>query len=350
MAVGMVLGEVGLRLFYPQPLGVWHHDPAGLALHWPGLVTYLPQFGHSVSFNSTGMRDREHAVEKREGIFRVLVLGDSFMEALQVPFEASFPGVLERELDRRAGRRVEIVNASVSGWGTDDELQYLATHGMKWRADLVLVAMTLHNDVSDNLRERFHTMRNGALVEKPRQRPSFLEYELVQLKGFLATRFHTYQLLTRARRAREMQGEARQLSSHVVELFMEASDGKVARGLELTALLLERIQAIASTDGGRVALVLLPIAVQLYDERFAELARAASGSTRGWEINRPQRLLRRVGDRVGIDVIDLLPGFRGWTAGGGGLYFERDGHWNEAGHRLAAEIVARDLVNRGLVR
>ena len=31
------------------------------------------------------------------------------------------------------------------------------------------------------------------------------------------------------------------------------------------------------------------------------------------------------------------------------LYIERDGHWNEAGHKLAAAIVARDLIDRHLM-
>ncbi len=75
LIVALAVVEVGLRYFYPQPMGVWHQDRDGLALHWPGLVTYLPQFGQSVSFNSAGMRDGEHPVEKPPGVFRVLVLG-----------------------------------------------------------------------------------------------------------------------------------------------------------------------------------------------------------------------------------------------------------------------------------
>ena len=139
------------------------------------------------------------------------------MEALQIPFEASFPSLLERALEGKTPRRVEVVNASVSGWGTDDELQYLTTHGMQWKPDLVVVAMTLHNDISDNLRK-------------------------------------------------------------------------------------------------------------------------------------PQRLVTRVADQVGIPVIDLLPAFREWTTGGDAtLYLERDGHWNDQGHRLGSDIVSRELVRRGLI-
>jgi len=350
-AVGVLVGETGLRLFYPQRLGVWHQDRDGLGLHWPGLVTYLPQYGLSVSFNSAGMRDREHAATKPEGVFRVLVLGDSFMEALQVPFEASFPSVLEHDLDQRAGRRVEVVNASVSGWGTDHELKYLTHYGMQWKPDLILVAVTLHNDIQDNLQQQFHTIRNGALVDQPQPEETFLRYERLQLKAFLATRSHAYQLLLRARRAREVDDAARQLRSHVVELFRPAVDAQISKGLELTALLLERMQALASSEGTRVVVVLLPLAVQLSNEAFAEFVRSAPGSPRGLEIDRPQRMVTPIGNRLGVAVIDLLPGFRDWTLrGGDALYLARDGHWNERGHKLAADIVADELINRRLVR
>jgi hypothetical protein len=221
---------------------------------------------------------------------------------------------------------------------------------MKWRPDLILVAMTLHNDVHDNLRQRFHATMNGALVEQPSESP-FFGYQIIQLKGFLATHSHAYQLLVRARRAREVQDEARELGAHVIQLFRESGDERISRGLELTFLLLERMGAIASADGSRLALVLLPLAVQLSGERFGEFARAAVGSARGLEIDRPQRLMRDLGGQLGIEVTDLLPGFREWTAGGGArLYLERDGHWNEAGHRLATDIVASELVRLGLVR
>jgi hypothetical protein len=345
--VGAGLGELGLRLFYPQPLGVWHHDRSGLAMHWPGRATYLPQFGQTVSFNSRGMRDREHPVQKPEGVFRILVLGDSFMEALQVPYERSFPSLLERELERTTGRRVEIINASVSGWGTDDELQYLTRYGVQ-HADLVLVAVTLHNDISDNLRGRFHTMKDGALVRQPIADATFWQYKLVELKGFLATHSHTFQLLSRARWSRQMRWEAGQLSAHVAALFRPVPDPHVARGVELTELLLAQMQRVAAAHGSRMVLVLLPLAVQLSDDTFGELARAATGSESGLDMRMPQRLVMGVADRMRVPAIDLLAGFRAGAAENGRLFVERDGHWNEAGHRLAVEIVVREMLARGL--
>lgn len=333
LALAGVLGEVGLRWFAPQPMGVFHHDRNGLAMHWPGLVTYLPQFSQTVSFNSAWMRDREHPLEKPPGVFRVMVLGDSFMEGLQVPFESSFPSLLERELARTSGRPVEVVNASVSGWGTDDELRYLADYGVKYRPDLVLIAVCLHNDIEDNLRERWHTIRDGSLIEQPRAPASWLGYKVVELKGFIATRSHLYQLWRRAWHRRDMEDTGRQLNDHVAQLFREPMPEQIALGLKLTRLMLQGIQALSAQSGGRVALVLIPLRAQVSD---SALAASAGGA-------RPQRLVTAIADSLGIPVIDLLPAFRQWTAQQGGDLYLEEGHWNETGHRVAADTTAKVL-------
>ncbi len=41
---------------------------------------------------------------------------------------------------------------------------------------------------------------------------SSLDFKLTELKGFLATRFHTWQVVIRAKRTRETRAEAQQLS------------------------------------------------------------------------------------------------------------------------------------------
>ena len=45
---------------------------------------------------------------------------------------------------------------SVAGARPHDELRYLTQYGLQWRPDLVHVVMTLHNDISDNLRQTWH--------------------------------------------------------------------------------------------------------------------------------------------------------------------------------------------------
>jgi hypothetical protein len=351
MVGALAVTEVAVRLFAPQPTGLSHQDRYGLAMHWPGITRYLPQYGHDVTFNSVGMRDREHQVEKPPGVFRVLLLGDSFMEALQVPFDSSFPSLLERGLAERTGKRVEVVSAGVSGWGTDDELRYLTQYGLQYQPDLVVVAMTLHNDISDNLREQWHTLRNGALVDQPVQPMSPPRYKIVQLKAFLATHFQLYQLWRRVRHGKEMRQIGSNLQSHVVQLFRNPTPATIAEGFDLTNHMIAAVRDTTARLNGRIAIVMLPIVHQLSDSAFASFVQSAGVPAAEMQLGKPQAMVTHIADSLGIDVIDLLPPFRQWSADSGApLYLTWDGHWNDAGHRLAAQTVVRRLVSDGMVR
>jgi hypothetical protein len=256
---------------------------------------------------------------------------------------------LERQLGQVTRRPIEVVNASVSGWGTDDELVYLEKYGARWEPDLILVAMTLHNDVKDNLRERFHRNENGTLTEGWQRTLSAPEFHLIELKGLLASRSHAYQLFLRSRRSGERRVEAEQLNAHVADLLAPTMSRELGRGLELTRLLLQRIALIAAERQAQVAVILLPLALQLSGEAPGGLVRRV-GMAAARDLDRPQRLLRSVAQRAGVDAIDLLPEFRLWAAAGGrSLYLERDGHWSESGHRVAADLVASELVRRGFI-
>lgn len=350
LAAALAVTEVAVRYLLPQPTGLSYQDRYGLALHYPGITRYLPQFGHEVTFNSVGMRDVEHPLEKPAGVFRILLLGDSFMEGLQVPFEGSLPYLLEQSLGPQNGKRVEVLNAGVGGWGTDDELRYLTAYGLQYRPDLVVIAMTLHNDLSDNLRKAWHKLDNGVLVDQPTAPASWPRYKVTQLKAFLASRFQLYQLWRRVRHGGEIRQVGRALSAHVVQLFRVPNSPRIAEGLALTGQLLSAIKDTTASVGGRVAIVMLPLKYQLSDTIFAALVRTAGVPADSMQLLKPQAMVTRVADSLGIPVVDLLPGFRQWTADSTApLYLDWDGHWNAAGHRLAAREAAEGLVRTGAV-
>ncbi|MCL4216425.1 MAG: SGNH/GDSL hydrolase family protein, partial [Candidatus Hydrogenedentes bacterium] len=100
-----------------------------------------------VDINSQGLRDREHAYEPEPDVFRVLVLGDSFMEAQQVWLEDCLARQLEKKL---AGRRVEVINLGVTAYGTAQEYLLLGAEGLKYQPDLVVLAFFAHNDLTNN--------------------------------------------------------------------------------------------------------------------------------------------------------------------------------------------------------
>lgn len=103
--------------------------------------------------NSGGFRGPEVSVAKPDGVLRIAVLGDSFAEAMQVPYPECFSAVAERELGActlLAGRRVEVLDFGVSGYGMGQELLTRCDQVWRYLPDVVVLAFFSGNDISDN--------------------------------------------------------------------------------------------------------------------------------------------------------------------------------------------------------
>lgn len=104
-----------------------------------------------VRTNALGMRGEPARPDKAAGVLRVLVVGDSFAFGFGVEeadtFAARLGRLLAARLHRPAGS-VEVLNAGVPGWSTDDYFLYLRTRGYALDPDVVVVAV-MENDVGD---------------------------------------------------------------------------------------------------------------------------------------------------------------------------------------------------------
>lgn len=345
----IILCEVLVATVVPQNLGTWGMTRDGITSHVPNLSVYLTQFKQVIRTNSHGMRDREHSIVKAPGTFRILILGDSFMEANQVAFEDSFASLLESELKGKLPGTIEIVNASVSGWGTDDELTYLMRYGFEFQPDLVLLGITLHNDIQDNLAQEFHSYMNGELHEKPRQDIPPVDYVILQIKEFLASHSHLYQIILRVKNSSWVQYEGSRLSSHVAALLSkEESNEEVIRGWGMTRLLLRKMKVETEKRGIALIAFMIPLWVQVSEEQLSIFLAKHQLALTEIVLDKPQLRLKEIGSQENLQTIDLLEVFRAAEQKDPGkLYLLGDGHWTAAGQYLAAKFVSERLTSLG---
>lgn len=184
---GMIRLIEGLKPRYSQGKDVIEFNPLFGHLHKPNLKYKWRGRGFTgeVSTNSRGLRDREFGYKKKDGTFRILVLGDSMTEGVHVKGKETYPKVLEELLNRYGERQVfEVINAGVVGWGTDSEMLFFRHEGYKYEPDMVLLAFNPWTDISDNGYKYIHVEE---WEEKPR-RPFFglNEQGLLQLYNFPA--------------------------------------------------------------------------------------------------------------------------------------------------------------------
>lgn len=343
----ILLCEAGLRLLLPQSLAVSYKTRDDLTIHRPDHhgVFKSVETVQEYQMNSFGMRDLPRELVKQKDTFRILLLGDSFMEALQVPFHRSFPQLLEARLKELTGRSIEVINAGVAGWGTDEELTYLTRYGLRFSPDLVLVGMTLHNDIYDNMEQNFHVMEGDRLVEKRIEEIDYIPYMLWRVKAYLGSHSHLYQLFRTWWHTGEIEKQGRELSDQVAQLFMVNPSESVNRGWQLTFSLLREIRTVGAKTGVRSIVFLIPLALQIDHDRLSQLLRDHHLAPDMIELDRPQRMMKSFGDTIDMAVVDLLPPFRQWTSSNRSyLYLKKDGHWTEDGHQLAANRVAESLI------
>src|SRR5262249_50059101 len=88
--------------------------------------TFVNELGESALMrqNNYGLRGADFDPAQSSGKSRVLVLGDSFTEAIHVSEEQSFVGRLNK-----LHPELQLLNAGVGGYGTVQEYLYLDLHG-----------------------------------------------------------------------------------------------------------------------------------------------------------------------------------------------------------------------------
>src|SRR6266540_2838391 len=104
--------------------------------------------GITVDINSHGLRGPETSYEKSPATFRILNLGDSIAMGWGVREETTYGRQLESLLNENGNQNFEVINAGVPGWSLDNELAYLQAEGLKYEPDLVVLDLTIANDIN----------------------------------------------------------------------------------------------------------------------------------------------------------------------------------------------------------
>jgi hypothetical protein len=363
IASALLLGEAAVRLSGIEGRVKMRVVPGkGLTFEPGASYRHVKEGFSSGRFNAQGFRDRERTVAKPAGGFRILVLGDSFVEALQVPLDAAFPAVLEDRLRARpGGGATEVLAMGQSGFGTASELMRYLDFGAAYSPDVVLLAFYAGNDVRDNSRRLnrdlpgfyFTLGADGDLVldrslidhvEKSRASAGFTDRvrDWSQLAAFVSERTFLLRQARReaARRTGPLDNDESVYAEEAGPVWREAWD--------VTEAILDRFVRETAARGSRFALVSIGTSEQVEED----LGRAVLARGPGRDLDRPDRRLQATAARLGIPGLLLAPGLRAAEASGSGYLYGfgavRRGHWNAAGHRVAAGLIERFLDEQGL--
>jgi hypothetical protein len=376
--VFVAAGELVLRAAgYSSPIWFGPDARLGWAMR-PNVEGWYTQEGRAyVKVNSAGFHDRDHALDKPAGVYRIAVVGDSAVEARQIDMKATFWWRLQEKLRASCpalrGREVEVMAFGVSGYGTAQQYLLIESTALRYRPDQVLLAFA-GNDV----------VNNSARLEPENERPFFLadgeglklDTSFTGRREFLnrsSALFETYrqssdwlrlvQLVQAARHGVQIWREANATPaqgpgagrkrvegvepSANIAVFAPPQDAALEEAWTITDRIIAQTSRLVARHGSRFAVTLITHSAQVDTDRT--MRRNLQDALGVEDLFYMDRRLEALGKREGFTVIPLAPelqrradaeqvhfhGFPNYRMGWG--------HWNETGHRAAADVIAPRL-------
>jgi hypothetical protein len=335
----------------------WAKPP--LAQAW----LHRPEYDVPLEINAHGLRGPDRDYSKPPGARRILLLGDSFTEGAAVREESTARAVLESILRRSGCGAWEVINGGTMGYGTDQEHLFFEEEGQRYQPDIV-VLMFFYNDLNGNLTtagkpyftvEAGRAVLHGSPVPSPAagewtRRPEPRRAKVAPWHGSMALRLlgerteqgnpPLHRLLARAglvepARSQELPAD-----------FWPFGPGhreEVAEMWRRTEAILVALRAEVEASGAHFAIFYIPDETEI-DDRVAELSRQRYGmSPRWWRRGRVFDQLHGISVERDMTLLDSRHAFLEARRRGTAAYFPEDGHWNEDGHRVAADVLARAL-------
>ncbi|WP_447968823.1 hypothetical protein [Nitrospira sp. M1] len=367
--VSFTLVEASLRVLgisYP----VFHmYDPIRGKGLLPGKEGWYRSEGAAyIRINSAGFRDREHIVEKKPGVYRIAVLGDSYMEARQVALEDSFVRRLEVYLqacDTHPYQKIETLGFGQGGYSTTDELLTLKHHVWPYSPDMVLTAFFHGNDLVDNF-PKINTCEGGHCPDI--RRPFYYRKngELTLDTSFSQWTFDSFKdrmLLVGVQYSRTL--EMLNQASRVLNNWRVQHNTDYAfKETGLSEWVYAPPSLPVHKDAWRLTEDILGLLNQEILEHHAQpywmlvtnpsqvdpIQRQALRQRLGVEtLDYPEQRIMKLGESLHVPVIPLVYAFQQYAdeqqeyLHGFPNYRMGAGHWNEKGHDLAARLVAANV-------
>lgn len=282
----------------------------------------------------------DYTLERKAGVGRIAVVGDSFVEALQVPVGATFAEKAAHAMS--ASAPAEALRFGMSGAPLSQYVWMVEREVVRFRPD-VIVVLLVHNDFDESF-----------VFKQGRYTSSFLKFDVKDGKvlgdvlpqpwspGFVDTlrrtalaRFFLYRWQVRP-----------QIVLDAILGSARAEDvPRYAANIDVQSVLATEVDIRASTAHGFARLAALAKAagsallIVMDGDRLA--IEAGKASSPALALN---AIAAEIADAQGIPFLDLQPVFAAdWAARHTPFEFASDNHWNEYGHEVAARAIAEQL-------
>jgi lysophospholipase L1-like esterase len=338
------VAELAVRFFEPQevaPIRFWFDPQLGdiPVPNQKGRKIKPGVFDHTFSHNSLGFRGRNESRFEKHTDHRILFLGDSFTYGFGVNDDQTFAYLTEKQwLDKHLS--VEVINAGVSGKGTDFDLKLFQVLGYKFKPDLTVLCFTA-NDFIDNERgDYFSVSPDGEISPKTlnNSRGAFKTI-LWHLPGYnwLVSWSQAANLLKIAgikwffnNTNPTVLKEGGLIITYPVYEQGYAND----ENKRLTNIYVKHIKKTVNKVGSSLMIVYVPVSAEVEAYRNNR------------QISHDETALTEIAKNHGEMTFSLTPALAASAEPLDKLYFVGDGHWTALGHAVVAQCLSDQIARR----
>ena len=306
----------------------------------------------TVHVNRYGWIAPEWSEPKPAGRLRIALLGDSFLEALQVERSETASAIAERELQERFGSGVDFITFGRSGFSQTEQFFLLQNEVMRFAPDVIVDFFFPGNDIADvnrstagnTLRPFYAVAPDGKLVfdnSFDRSTPYRLRVLIDPFKrrsALISLIVQSYNAVLRRRASTSQQYD---VERGYLSLCTPAPDASFQASYKLNRRILKDEAELARKHG--IPFVLVTLDNPAYEPRVAEKIRHEVPIFDPYCIEND---MARLAHGVGAYHLGLQSIFaEAYSRNNRDLHWPSDGHWNEAGNRVAGHALAQTLEN-----
>lgn len=316
---------------YRKADGVFHH---GFVPNGSG-VFRSSEWKVSYTINSLGFRDREYSVKKPDGVFRILMLGDSYTEGYGVEASESFSKQLESMLNSGRSRNYEVINTGVGSYSPIIEYLVLKHKGLDLQPDMVILNFDWSDPNDDYVYSKL-AMFNGSdvvavqpAVEKPKS-------VFGKVRAFLSRRSHVYQFFAmRLASATSDITPGVWGSDRLIFMRENLTDSDYIALFNNSVPYLLKIRQLLQQNNVSFVIHVYPYALQVSPDAWKSgRAKFFFGTDKVYPA-KPFEVVEAFGSENNITVVSSYGYFRS-APDPAKLYIDYDGHFTVAGHNVAA--------------